>query len=129
MKKVAVQEVALAVSTAALRAPPVAASAAAEFKRWSVGRKRPVVLRLLRGESIDAVSREVGVTIAELAQWRKLAPAGIEAGLKSRQTDSLEVKLKEAVHRVGELTIEVEMLRMERERQERRPLIARSSST
>ncbi|MEX3581558.1 MAG: hypothetical protein VB137_01140 [Burkholderia sp.] len=41
----------------------------------------------------------------------------------------MEVKLKEAVHRVGELTMEVEMLRMERERQERRPLIARSSST
>ncbi|MEX3582662.1 MAG: hypothetical protein VB137_08620 [Burkholderia sp.] len=37
--------------------------------------------------------------------------------------------VKEAVHRVGELTIEVEMLRMERERQERRPLIVRRSST
>ncbi|MEX3582668.1 MAG: hypothetical protein VB137_08660 [Burkholderia sp.] len=31
--------------------------------------------------------------------------AGIVASLKSRQTDPLEVKLKEAVHRVGELTI------------------------
>ncbi|MEX3582418.1 MAG: hypothetical protein VB137_06905, partial [Burkholderia sp.] len=71
----------------------------------------------------------VGVTIAELEQWRELALAGIEAGLKSRQTDPLEVKLKEAVHRVSELTMEVEMLRMERERQERRPLIVRSSST
>ncbi|MEX3581482.1 MAG: hypothetical protein VB137_00640 [Burkholderia sp.] len=52
------QEVALAASTAALRAPSAAASAA-EFKRWYVpGRKRAVVLRLLRGESIDAVSRD-----------------------------------------------------------------------
>ncbi|MEX3581980.1 MAG: hypothetical protein VB137_03935 [Burkholderia sp.] len=84
---------------------------------------------MLRGESIDAVSREVGVTLAELEQWRKLALAGIEAGLKSRQTDSLEVTLKEAVHRVGQLPMEVEILRMERERQERRALIARSSST
>ncbi|MEX3582225.1 MAG: helix-turn-helix domain-containing protein [Burkholderia sp.] len=104
-------------------------ASAAEFKRWSVGHKRPVVLRLLRGESIDPVSREVGVTIAGLEQWRELALAGIEAGLKSRQTDPLEVKLKEAVHRVGELTMEVEMLRMERERQERRPLSVPSSST
>ncbi|MEX3581655.1 MAG: hypothetical protein VB137_01770 [Burkholderia sp.] len=55
--------------------------------------------------------------------------AGIAAGLKSRQTDPLEVKLKKAVHRVGELTMEVERLRMERERQERRPLIVRNSST
>ncbi|MEX3582767.1 MAG: hypothetical protein VB137_09355 [Burkholderia sp.] len=84
---------------------------------------------MLRGESIDPVSREVGVTIAKLEQWRELALAGIEAGLKSRQTDPLEVKLKEAVHRVGELTMEVERLRMERERQERRPLIVRNSST
>jgi hypothetical protein len=28
---------------------------------WSVARKREVVLRLLRGESLDAVSREIGV--------------------------------------------------------------------
>ncbi|MEX3581759.1 MAG: hypothetical protein VB137_02480 [Burkholderia sp.] len=84
---------------------------------------------MLRGESLDPVSREVGVTIAELEQWRELALAGIEAGLKSRQTDPLEVKLKEAVHRVGELTMEVEMLRMERERKERRSLIVRRSST
>ncbi|MEX3582733.1 MAG: hypothetical protein VB137_09145 [Burkholderia sp.] len=40
----------------------------------------------------------------------------------------MEVKLKEAVHRVGELKMEVEMLRIERERQERRPLSVRSSS-
>ncbi|MEX3582804.1 MAG: helix-turn-helix domain-containing protein [Burkholderia sp.] len=128
LKKVDVQEVALA-ATEGARSAAVDAASAAEFKRWSVGRKRPVVLPLLRGESIDAVSREVGVTIAKLEQWRQLALAGIEAGLKSRQSDPLEVKLKEAVHHVGELTMEVEMLRMERERQERRPLIVRNSST
>ena len=32
-------------------------------QRWSVGRKRDVVLRLLRGESLEALSREVGVEI------------------------------------------------------------------
>ncbi|MEX3582478.1 MAG: hypothetical protein VB137_07335 [Burkholderia sp.] len=42
--------------------------------------------------------------------------------MKSRQTDPLEVKLKDAVPRVGELT-------MERERQECRPLIVRRAST
>jgi hypothetical protein len=35
----------------------------AEVKRWSVSRKREVVLRLLRGESVDAISREVSVPI------------------------------------------------------------------
>ena len=35
-------------------------------QRWSVGRKRDVVLRLLRGESLEALSREVGVEIYRL---------------------------------------------------------------
>lgn len=128
LKKVDARAVALA-ATEGARSATVDAASAAEFKRWSVGRKRAVVLRLFRGEPIDSVSREVGVTIAELEQWRELALAGIEASLKSRTTDPLEVKLKEAVHRVGELSMEVEILRMERERQERRPLTARRSST
>ena len=32
-------------------------------ERWSVRRKREVVLRLLRGESMAALSRELGVGI------------------------------------------------------------------
>ena len=32
-------------------------------QRWSASRKRDVVLRLLRGEPLDAVSREVGVEV------------------------------------------------------------------
>ena len=31
------------------------------IQRWSAARKREIVLRLLRGESLDAVSREIGV--------------------------------------------------------------------
>jgi len=105
------------------------ASGAAEVKRWSTGRKRSVVLRLLRGEPVDAVSREVGVTIAELEQWRELALAGLEAGLKTRTGDPLEARLNDAVRRVGELSLENEILRKERELQARRPLTGRRSST
>ena len=99
-----------------------------EVKRWSSGRKRSVVLRLLRGESVDAVSREVSVTIAQLEEWRALALAAMEAGLKARESDPLEAKLDEAVRRVGELSMEVEILRKERERQARHPLGVRRSS-
>ncbi|WP_375507685.1 hypothetical protein [uncultured Caballeronia sp.] len=105
------------------------ASGIAEVKRWSTGRKRGVVLRLLRGEPVDAVSREVGVTIAELECWREQALAGMEAGLKARTSDPLEARLNEAVRRVGELTMTIEILNKERERQARRPLSARRSST
>ena len=44
--------------------------ALAPGQRWSVGRKRDVVLRLLRGESLEALSREVGVEIYRLEDWR-----------------------------------------------------------
>jgi hypothetical protein len=53
--------------------------AAAEVKRWSVQRKKEVVLRLLRGEPVDAISREVSVPIYKLERWRDRALAGIEA--------------------------------------------------
>lgn len=103
------------------------ASGAAEIKRWSSGRKRSVVLRLLRSEPVDAVSREVGVTIVELEQWRELALAGMEAGLKARTSDPLEARLNDAVRHIGELTMEIEILRKERELQARRPLTGRRS--
>ena len=57
----------------------------APAQRWSVGRKRDVVLRLLRGESLAALSREVGVEIYRLEDWRDRAVAGLERGLQARQ--------------------------------------------
>jgi hypothetical protein len=36
----------------------------------SAKRKQGAVLRLLKGEPIELVSRELGVTAAELAAWR-----------------------------------------------------------
>ncbi len=38
--------------------------------RWSIGRKRDIVLRILRGETLDALDRELTVSPAKLAQWR-----------------------------------------------------------
>ena len=40
--------------------------------RYSARRKAEAVLRLLRGEDLDALSRELGVTAATLSQWRDL---------------------------------------------------------
>jgi hypothetical protein len=95
-------------------------------RRWSAGRKREVVLRLLRGESIDAISRELAVQTYRLERWRERAMAGLDAGLKERESDPLEAKLDEANRRIGELTMEIEILR--REREARHPLARRRSS-
>ena len=94
--------------------------------RWSGGRKKAVVLRLLRGEPVDAVSREVAVPIYKLEQWRDRALTGIDAGLKERENDPLEKALDEAKRRIGELVMEVEIL--QKERRAKRPLVGRRSS-
>jgi hypothetical protein len=100
--------------------------AAAEVKRWSAGRKKEVVLRLLRGEPVDAISREVSVPIYKLERWRDRALAGIDAGLKERENDPVERQLDEANRRIGELVMEVEILQSAR--RAKRPLAGRRSS-
>ena len=82
----------------------------AEGQRWSAGRKREVVLRLLRGESVDALSRELSVEIYRLEQWREKALSGIDESLKQRQNDPLQSELNQAMRRIGELTMENELL-------------------
>ena len=51
-------------------------------QRWSVGRKREVVLRL---ESVELLSRELGVPIYKLEQWREKADAALDGALKERE--------------------------------------------
>ncbi len=41
-------------------------------ERWSVQRKTELVLRLLRGEPLDAVSRESQVPAHELEGWKRV---------------------------------------------------------
>jgi len=82
----------------------------AEGQRWSASRKREVVLRLLRGESVDALSRELNIEIYRLEQWREKALAGIDDSLKKRQTDPVQTELNQAMRRIGELTMENELL-------------------
>ncbi|PIV76815.1 MAG: IS3 family transposase [Rhodocyclales bacterium CG17_big_fil_post_rev_8_21_14_2_50_68_7] len=100
--------------------------AAVEVKRWSAGRKKEVVLRLLRNEPVADRSREVSVPIYKRERWRDRALAGIEAGLKERENDPVSAQLDEANRRIGELVMEIEILR--KERQAKRPLVGRRSS-
>ena len=58
-----------------------------ERDRFSSQRKTATVLRLLRGEDLELVSRELGVTAATLSAWRDDFLAGGQAALKSRPTD------------------------------------------
>lgn len=85
-------------------------------QRWSVARKREVVLRLLRGESMELLSRELGVPIFKLDQWRQKADAALDGALKEREAEAASTELAAALQRVGELSMEVELLRARIER-------------
>ena len=63
--------------------------------RWdlSVARKREVVLRLLRDEPVQLLSRQLGVEIFRLEQWREKAIGGIGASLKQRKGDPVQAEL------------------------------------
>jgi hypothetical protein len=93
-----------------------------------VGRKRDVVLRLLRGDSLAALSREVGVEIYRLEAWRERALAGLELGLQDRQGEPLAEALDTAKRHIGELSMENELLRARaRAAETRLPLTIRRS--
>ena len=57
--------------------------------RWSAGKKMDAVLRLWRGESLDALSRELGAEAHRLAAWRDDFLAGGKEGLKGPPFDDL----------------------------------------
>ena len=85
-------------------------------QRWSAGRKREVVLRLLRAEPVELLSRELGVELFRLDEWRDKALAGIEGALKQRNDgDPMKAELDAALKRIGELTMENELLRAKME--------------
>jgi transposase len=79
--------------------------------RWSARRKQQVVLRLLRGESLDLLARETGQPAGRIAGWREeFLEAGRE-GLKSRPRPEDDRRLVAAQRKVGELQLEVDILR------------------
>ena len=69
----------------------------------------------LRGEPMELMSRQFGVEIFRLEQWREKAIAGIEAALKDRKGDPVKAELDTAMKRIGELTMQVELLEAKRE--------------
>ena len=102
--------------------------ALAPGQRWSASRKRDVVLRLLCSESLDAVSRAVGVEIYRLEAWKARALAGLELGLKEQAGEPVAAVLDAAKRHIGELSMENELLRERARAAERRlPLATRRS--
>ena len=97
-------------------------------RRMSVRRKQQAVLRLLRGEDLELLSRELGVTAAELSGWREAFLAAGEASLKTRPADGHDAEIGRLKTKVGDLTMANELLESKIERLEAgRPLASRRS--
>ena len=91
-------------------------------------RKTAAVLRLLRGEDLETVSRELGVTAATLSSWHDAFLAAGEASLKTRPADGRDAAIGRLKAKVGDLTMANELLATKIEHLEAgRPLARRRS--
>src|SRR5258708_36510422 len=78
--------------------------------RMSRQRKTAAVLRLLRGEDLETVSRELGVTAATLTGWHEAFVAAGEAALTTRPGSAEELESDRLKARLGAALIERDLL-------------------
>ncbi len=89
--------------------------------RWSARRKEEVVLRLLRGESLDLLARETGQPAGRISAWREEFLAAGREGLKARPKPEEDRRLVEAQRKIGELAMDLDIARGLLEETEHRP--------
>ena len=91
-------------------------------------RKQSAVLRLVRGEPLDMLSRELQVSSADLSEWRDKFLAAGEASLKALPRDGREAEVNRLKSKVGGLTMDTELLIERISRMETaRPFVQRRS--
>ena len=97
-------------------------------QRFSAHKKTEVVLRLLRGEALDLLSRELGIPAARLATWREAFLTAGQEAMKTHPLDTRDRELGRLREKLGESTMEIELLREKMARLETsRPLAHRRS--
>src|ERR1017187_3116066 len=97
-------------------------------KRFSVRRKLAIVARLLRGEPLELVAGETNVSVAKLTEWRERALSGAATALKEHERDDRDDEIARLKSKVGEITMDNELLYAKIEALEgKRPLARRRS--
>jgi hypothetical protein len=56
--------------------------------RFTSHQKAEAVLRVLKGETLETISQELGITIARIERWKSSFVAGGSAELAKRKSDS-----------------------------------------
>jgi len=105
--------------------PTEGSEACGKVIRFWAKHKVDAVMSLMRGETLDALSRELGVTAGLLSQWREDFLAAGAKGLSSRPgKDNAELTRLKA--KIGELTMDNELLNEKIDRiEQNRPLARR----
>ena len=85
-------------------------SGAAALGRGGRQRKTAAVLRLLRGEDLETISRQLGVTAATLTGWHDAFLAAGEAALTTRAATGEELESDRLKTRLGAALIERDLL-------------------
>ena len=79
-------------------------------ERFSAQKKTEVVLRLLRGEALDLLARELGIAAARLATWREAFLAAGQEAMKKQPRDSREREIGRLHEKLGEATMAMKLL-------------------
>ena len=79
--------------------------------RISRPRKHDAVLRLLRGDDLETLSRALGVTAATLRGWRDTLLSAGDASLAIRHLDAGALESDQLIARLGEVLLERELLK------------------
>jgi transposase-like protein len=102
--------------------------AAAAPRRFSAARKLEAVTRLLRGEPLEVVARDLSVTAAMLSTWRERALGGALTAMKERERDARDDDLTRLKAKLGEVTMANELLEQKIARLESQSPLARRRS-
>jgi transposase-like protein len=80
-------------------------------RRWTAARKVEAVLCVLRGQSLESVSRKYAIGLHGLSQWRDKVLAGAENALKTGEPDdSGDTEKRALLSKIGEITMANELL-------------------
>lgn len=79
-------------------------------RRLTAARKQEAVLRVLRGEAVELVARSFEATAADVSSWRDAFLEAGSSGLKQRPRDARDDEIDRLRAKVGEITMDNELL-------------------
>jgi hypothetical protein len=74
--------------------------------RYSSKNKMSIVLALIRGESLDELSRKHKIPASTISEWHQEFLDAGQAGLKSRQPDPRDEQIRKLKEKLGDLMLE-----------------------